>query len=179
MQKYSSHIRAFTLIELLIVITIIGIISVTTYIPYAHHQKKVLLNQAAREVSQSLRDARSLAINGFNTWSWNVSVALFFWSGSNEIVYYTYPFEQSISLSDFSSGEVYLTKKLPKWVEIESIGWSSQDVLMSFEAISWSGSVEPFLGSWSIDILTSYAGSTESVLQKEIRYYPRSYISDY
>jgi prepilin-type N-terminal cleavage/methylation domain-containing protein len=61
--------RAFTLIELMIVITIISIISLATYIPYAHHQKKTLIKQAAREITQSLSEARNLAINGLSTLS--------------------------------------------------------------------------------------------------------------
>lgn len=58
-------IPAFTLLELMIVITIIGIISMATYMPYAHHQKKVLIKQATREISQSLSEVRNLAVNGF------------------------------------------------------------------------------------------------------------------
>jgi prepilin-type N-terminal cleavage/methylation domain-containing protein len=61
--------KAFTLIELMIVITIFSIISLATYLPYAHHQKKTLIKQAAREVTQSLSDARNLATNGLSTFS--------------------------------------------------------------------------------------------------------------
>lgn len=86
----SRRIVAFTLLELMIVITIIGIISVATYMPYAHHQKKVLVKQAARELSQSLSETRNLAINGLLSGSGNVNTALRFASGATKLEYYTY-----------------------------------------------------------------------------------------
>jgi len=71
--------NAFSLLELIVVITIIGIISMAAYLPYAHHQKKVLVKQAAREVTQSLSDARNLAINGLSeSGGSNLNVALLF-----------------------------------------------------------------------------------------------------
>jgi len=66
MKKQTS---AFTLIELIIVMTIIGIVSIATYFPYAHHQKKTLVAQALREIAQSLSEARNLALHGLDTGS--------------------------------------------------------------------------------------------------------------
>ena len=46
--KYSRY-SWFTLIELMVVITIVGIVSLATYMPYAHHQKKTIVKQAVKE----------------------------------------------------------------------------------------------------------------------------------
>lgn len=173
------HPRAFTLIELLIVITIMGIITVSTYIPYAHHQKKVLLQQWAREISQSLRDARNLAINGLNTGSWNVSVGLYFGSWASQIEYFTYPYGESLVLTDIGALEAYRSKDLPKWIQLEEIDGVTTGTLFTFEAISGAWSFEPQTWSGEMVISVSFRWSTESVLRKEIVYYPQSYISDY
>jgi prepilin-type N-terminal cleavage/methylation domain-containing protein len=69
-----NHKNAFTLIELMVVITIMGIIMFTSYIPYQYHQKKTALKLAAREVSQSLSEARNLALHGLDTGSGNLSL---------------------------------------------------------------------------------------------------------
>jgi prepilin-type N-terminal cleavage/methylation domain-containing protein len=62
-----NKIVAFTLIELIIVITIITIISLATYMPYAHHQKKTLIKQGAREITQSLSEVRNFALHGLSS----------------------------------------------------------------------------------------------------------------
>jgi len=174
-----SSFWAFTLVELIVVITIIGIISVSTYLPYAHHQKKVLLKQAAREITQSLRDARSLAINGLDTWSWNVNVALYLEANSRDVLYYSYPHDETLLLSDLSSRVAYKRKILPLWTAINSITTHSW-VLFTFSAVTGSGLYDPVL-SWSgeVDIILSYNGSSSPTLQKNIIYYTNSYISDY
>ena len=179
MKTYISHTKAFTLVELTIVITIIGIISVSSYIPYAHHQKKILLKQWAREISQSLRDARSLAINGYNTWSGNVNIGLFFASGASTIEYFQYWLNETLTLTDIWSTSSYRTKILPRGVQIDSIDGVAQDVLFTYKAISGSWAVNGASGTWQIDIQISYDGSTDSVLQKTISYFRESYISDY
>lgn len=176
---YTSHLKAFTLIELVVVITIIGIISVSTYIPYSHHQKKVLLKQWAREISQSLRDARSLAINGYNTWSGNVNIGLFFASGATNIQYFKYGFEDILTLGDIPSSTPYREKFLPKGIQIDSVDGASQDTLFTYTAISWTWAINGISGTWAINIQISYKWSTDSVLQKTITYFRESYISDY
>jgi len=42
--------------------------------PYAHHQKKTLVKQAVKELSQTLSESRNLAIHGLDTGSGNVYV---------------------------------------------------------------------------------------------------------
>ena len=108
MNKNFPHSRSgFTLIELLVVITIMVIVLLATYIPYAHHQKKVLIKQWAKELVQSLTEARNLAINGLRSGSGNVNVGLYFTSKATQIDYYI----STWSLDIASPPAIYKTKK--------------------------------------------------------------------
>ena len=152
-----------------------SIVMFASYLPYAHHQKKTLLKQASREISQSLSDARNLAIHGLDTGSWNLTIGLYVASGATELRYYAYPYEQAFNISSLEDEYLLKTKKLPKGIQVETIGTISWEHLFVFQAISGSGSSSETV----LPIVVSYQGSPDAVLQKEILYYPRSYISDY
>ncbi len=174
----------FTLIELMIVITILGMVSLATYLPYAHHQKKVLVKQGVKEIVQSLTEARNLAINGINTGSWNLHVGLYFSSWATQVSYYTLGHTWSLDFSTLSSAELLKTKALPQGIQINDISTSNDESLFVFNAISGSGAIfsRPDSGISTpniVRILASYKWATTPVLQKEIEYYTRSYISDY
>lgn len=188
----NRNIWAFTLIELMVVVTILAIVSMATYIPYAHHQKKMLVKQGVKEITQSLTEARNLAINGINTWSGNLNVWLYFGSWATEIIYYTLPYTQNfniISSSDINptaiaNAEVHKVKELPQGVKISGVSISNTASLFSYDAITWSGRfltegiyTPPVDDIILIDV--SYKGDTSPVLQKTIEYYTQSYISDY
>jgi prepilin-type N-terminal cleavage/methylation domain-containing protein len=55
--------KAFTLIELMIAITIIVILTMASYAPYTYYQNKAKLKVTSREISQLLYEARNMAIN--------------------------------------------------------------------------------------------------------------------
>jgi prepilin-type N-terminal cleavage/methylation domain-containing protein len=55
--------KAFTLIELLIAITIFFILTLITYVPYNFYMNKVKVRNTIKEISQSLYEARNMAIN--------------------------------------------------------------------------------------------------------------------
>jgi prepilin-type N-terminal cleavage/methylation domain-containing protein len=88
--------RGFTLIELMITLSIFFILSLSTYISYSHFQKKTLLNQGVKEITKSIYDARNLAINGIDSGSGNLSIGLYFDSTSEEtqkkLQYFSYPY---------------------------------------------------------------------------------------
>lgn len=169
--------RAFTLIELMIVITIISIISLATYIPYAHHQKKTLIKQAAREITQSLSEARNLAINGLSTLSGaNLNVWVYFSQEATQIDYYTSAWTLDILSLPV---DVYKTKKLPQGMQVDSVWGSSSGSLIHFSAISWSWYISNIAFTSDIQIDISYKWASTPVLQKSITYYTKSFISDY
>jgi len=166
----------FTIIELLIVITIIGVISLATYMPYSHHQKKTSLSLAIKELSQSLNESRNLSIHGLDTGWWNVYVWLHIVPWSQSINYYTSTWWLDISRLP---AQAYKTKLLPTWVEFLSVnGDETTQRLFTFAPITWSWTV-----SWISDDIVyftlSYKWATSPVLQKELKYYRKSFISDY
>jgi prepilin-type N-terminal cleavage/methylation domain-containing protein len=54
---------AFTLIELMITITIIVVLTMVTYAPYNYYQNKAKLKVSLREIGQLLYEARNMAVN--------------------------------------------------------------------------------------------------------------------
>jgi type II secretory pathway pseudopilin PulG len=58
-----KNLKAFTLIELLVAISIFFALVITTYIPYAFYQNKAKVNITIKDISQSINEARNLAIN--------------------------------------------------------------------------------------------------------------------
>lgn len=147
-----------------------------TYAPYAHHQQKTLLRQSAREISQSLADARNFAIHGLDTWSWNVNMVLYFASGATEVVYYAYPLSEAINLTNLDIDKVYKIKKLPLWTQVDSFNGVSWEYTFTFDAITGDGNI---IGIDEFPIQISYKWSINTVLQSIITYYPQTYISDY
>lgn len=159
----------------MVVITIIGIISLATYMPYAHHQKKTLVKQAAKELSQTLSESRNLAIHGLDTGSWNVYVWIDLIPWAWKIDYYT----ATGGLNLFASENLFKTKQLPTWVQIFSINWDeTTPVYMDFSPIT--GSWEILWTSWdTVSVIVSYKWTSSDILQKELIYYRKSFISDY
>lgn len=54
----------FTLIELMVVITIIGILFVGSYIPYDYYSRLSRIRISAEKIHQAMEDARILSQNG-------------------------------------------------------------------------------------------------------------------
>ena len=191
--KYTNatYKRAFTLIEVLIVVAILGIMLTATYAPYSHYQKKALLKQGKKEIVQSIYEARNLAINGLEVGNNNVSIWLYIDARdtSNKILqYYSYDnLDTDFLPSAFpASATVNLLKEkdLPNHIQFDSVkSWSG--ALLFFQAITWSGSYYVDNGGFSrvtdknIDINISYKWAATSTLQGSIDYYTNTYIADY
>ena len=188
--QVQSYTSAFTLIEFMVAISIFFIISATSYIPYSHYQKKWLLNQGVKEITQSIYESRNLSINGMDTGSGNISLWLYFdtseWKNTS-ITFFSYPHSftgSQIIHSETSEIKIEKIKKLPKWIQIDSIWWKDKFLIFS-EAITgkwsyfyWNPTKESFTGN-TIDIDISYKWATSSSLQKQIHYYTRGNIADY
>jgi len=171
-----ESISAFTLIELIVVITIVGMISLATYMPYAHHQQKTLVKQAAKEFSQTLSESRNFAIHGLDTWSGNVYVWVHLVPGATSLDYYT----SALGLDILTlPSEPYKVKKLPRWVEIMSInGDDISPRLLNFSPITWSGEIIGIPDD-TLEVVLRYKKSDSPALQKKVIYYRKSFISDY
>ena len=178
MRTYSNH--AFSLIELLVVITIIGIVSLAAYFPYAHHQKRTLVKQGMNEVSQSLKNARNMAIQWRTSWSWNLHIWLFF-KDENTLLFQGYDLSATGSISD---ADIISKRNLPRWVTLTgSLVWTEY----FFEAISGDMVKRKLENTTFTDISheqreeieISFMQSSSDQFRRVLYYFTKSHISDF
>lgn len=180
----------YTLIEMLIAITIFIIMTVFTFSSYIHYQKKAILHDWIKDLSQSLYEARNFAINWLNSDSYNKTIWLYLEKNSNVIKYYSYDYTMSwsqIVLDDTRPWiELFKTKTLNDHFYIEDI-LNKDNWMFLFESISWKGEYFYFDSYWhrnpfsidEIDIKVSYDHSSSSLLSKYVKFYTHTYITDY
>lgn len=180
----------FTMIEILIAITIFFIITISSFSTYIHYQKKAILQSWIKEITQSLYEARNLAINWLNSNSENLSVWLYFDSSLNELTYYTY--DHYLSWSSITLDEttpwisILKTRKLDNQFFIENIMWQN-NWMFFFKSISWKWDFfyydvynNQILFWWTeLNINVSYWHAISGVLRKNISYFTKTYITDY
>lgn len=152
----------FTLIELIISITIFLILVVSSYMPYAYYQNKAKLKIATKEISQWIYEARKLSINGYmintgstSTWVVNASIWIYLDSeNNNEMRIFSFPYSMTgsdINIADIEDitevwgkkNNIELVKQIlfPRWIQISDLSSDSDDyqnIIIIYEAISWS-----------------------------------------
>lgn len=192
MNKKYTKIKAFTLIELMVTITIMVLVWWATYMNFAYSQNKMNLKLTAKDISQALYNARNMAINWLDSSSWNVSVWVYFDNSvdnKSKISFFSYPYDLDINSTDLlSTDSKKLIKKIDFYKYIE-LNWveNKDKFLFLFQAISWSGyyyyrDSTPWKKSFegnSIDIKISLNQSESSNLTKDIKYIIWTNIIDY
>lgn len=181
----------FTLIELMVAITIVGILSVVSYSPYSYYQNKASLKDTAREVSQLLYESRNMAINWAIGNQWNVSIWVYFDKSStlnNQIKVFSFPYnmdKMNILNSEWWDIRLLKTLTLNKWILIDKIEDKS-NLLFFFDSITWKLSyynwADGTRNSIDDDIVSinfSFKWSTSPNLNKTINYYTSTNIIDY
>jgi len=191
-KKYTSW---FTLIELIVAMSIFFIMVVSTYVPYNYYSQKAKLNVVVKEISQSLYNAKNIAVNWSSNNIWNTSIWIFFdttsWNNS-QIQYFAYPY--SFSGSQIIPKEIWNIKilktiKFSGPIEINTIWWK-ENGLFFFSSITWSGwyyyydnnPINNSKHNFNLDnivINVSYKWTTAIWLSKEIIYNTRTNIVDY
>ncbi len=183
----------FTVVELIIAITIFFMLSMASFVPYNYYVNKAKLKTTVKEISQSIYEARNMAINWVISSTWNVSIGIYFDNSeeeNNKIHFLSYPYSfTGVDIStSWSEIESIKTLVLQPGMQIDSIHWN-ENGLFFFQAISWSseyfywesGIRKDILTAWedTIDISISYKWSTTRNLQKNITYYIKTNIIDY
>lgn len=173
-----NYKKWFTLIELIIVISIMVIMMGIAYAPFNFFQKKAELRVAAKEISKTLSESRNLAIHWTSSWWINQSIGVYFNKNNKNII--------KIFSYDFNNrNNRWLLReiKIQPNIIINQIWWM-QKALFYFEAISWDWSfykdynfTNPITDN-VIEIEFSYKQATNN-LKKTLKYYTRTYISDY
>ncbi len=185
----------FTLIELIVAMSIFFIMVISTYVPYNYYSQKAKLNVVVKEISQSLYNARNIAINWSSNNIWNTSIWIYFdtttWNNS-QIKYFTYPYSFSgsqIIPKQIWDIKILKTIKFSGPIEINTLWWK-ENGLFFFSSITWSGwyyyyddnpvvNSKHSFNSDNIIINVSYRWTDASWLSKEIIYNTRTNIVDY
>lgn len=204
-----SHKKAFTLIELMIVISIMGLLLLFSYAPYTLYQSKAKLKLATREVAQSFYETKNFSISWIKIRATreNKSVWLLLSSKENQnnfVKYYLFDhdiFDKEKKIFDLKKlnfddnpwtwnllkiktiqPDIFI-KWFSAWDDKEKIDW---DILVFYEASSWNVTV--FKINWNekielslekLKINFSYKNSTTDMLNREITYYLKTNIVDY
>ncbi|MDP2090088.1 MAG: prepilin-type N-terminal cleavage/methylation domain-containing protein [Candidatus Gracilibacteria bacterium] len=183
--------KGFTLIELMISITIIGILSVITYSPYSYYQNKASLKVTAREVSQLLYESRNMAINGAIANNGNVAIGVYFDTSeiaNTQIKVFSFPHNiDKLNITNTQGGDIRLIKtlKLQKGILIDKIE-DKQNILFFFDSITgklsyynWHMLTRQNFEDDIVSINFSFKGSSSPNLNKTINYYTNTNIIDY
>lgn len=179
---------AFTLIELIISISIFFILVSATYIPYNHYITKEKVRVSQKIITQSLYEARNMAINWTQSGS-NVSIWLYFNKNeSNKISFFSYPYTfTGAQITNNLNEDIKLIKEynLEQNVNITWIDWK-ENGLFFFQAITWNWDYFYFKPSQNkfendeIKISFSYNNAEPwSILSWEITYFTKTNIVDY
>ncbi|EKD66259.1 MAG: hypothetical protein ACD_49C00056G0014 [uncultured bacterium (gcode 4)] len=170
-----KNIKGFTLIELMIVITIIWFLTMLVAVPYNFYANISKVRISKEIIDQSRSDAISSA-NWRTSFDWkNINIGLYFDKNKWEILSYSYPFNYSWSVLNFT-GDVKLLKtiKLESFVEISKIKIGSdetENVLLYYKAPDGKLTIyKNATSTWNtVDIVVGYKWVTEGVLSKEIK----------
>ena len=184
--KLNKINKWFTLVELMIVFTIIILLSISIYAPYNFYSNKAKLKVAKSEIAKTIYEARNMAIYWLDDWSSNKSVWVYFDKNNskNSIKLYSYPYNYSWTKNNFSSASVKLIKeiKLQPWIQIDKIWWKDK-ALFYFQSISWTwtyyyGNPLTEFSNTKIGIEFFYKNWWEN-LKSKIEYYTKTNIVDY
>ena len=149
------------------------------YAPYNFFQKKAELKVAAKQIAKTLSESRNLAIHWTSSGWVNQSIWIYFDKNNKNIIkIFSYDYNDKTN------------KFLLKEIKIEPNIWinkiDSKDTwLFYYEAITWSWSFyekEDFTNPITNNIVKidfSYKNANSSILQKSIKYYTKTYITDY
>lgn len=164
----------FTLIELMVAITIFFIMSTYTYVNYTYYQNITQVKLSLKDISQSINDAKNMAINWYQVWWKNQSIWLYLSWGSNELYYYAYDFSWAI-LNYLDSSKIVKTKKLQNNVFIKDIS-GNNNAMIYFNSIYWTPELYYFnpakniITSWSLKIDISFKDAVNPPLKRSLEY---------
>ncbi len=179
--------KAFTLIELMITITIAVLLMIGIYAPYSFYSNKAKLKVGKTQIAKTIYEARNMAIYWLDQWK-NRSIWVYFDNSNNKknkIFIYSYPYDFTWFKNNFSDSQVKLVKEvlLEPWIWIDKIN-SQDNALFYFEAISWSGSyyyynpTQHFFSNDKLNIEISFKNSWDN-LKSKITYFTKTNIVDY
>lgn len=174
----------FTLIELLISMTIFLILTTLTYANYAMYQNIAKVRLWLKEVSQSIHEARNMAINGYERNESNQSIwVLFDTNNKDTISFYWFHFSSGITLSPDT---LIKQRKLQDSVGIDFVS-GKDSMLLYFSAIYGEPTLYFLDDTWdfqeytgaTLDISLSFREATRYPFKRELQYFKNTNVVDY
>lgn len=175
----------FTLIELLITMSILMILTLMVYANYAMSQNIIKVKLGQKEIAQSISLAKNMAMNGYEKDEKNQSIAVVFdTENGNQILYYTYDFDQKDLKLDPSF--LLKTQNLQDQVYIEDLS-GQKKVMIYFSSIYAEPSIYTFWTSWekmqfngeNLDVSVSYKHLENFPFLRKLTYYKGTNVVDY
>lgn len=176
----------FTLIELMISITIFMILTMFTYANYAFYQNIARVKLSLKEISQSISTSRNMATWWYEKEWINQNIWILFEKNSNILKYYNFNYNSWVVID-----EVNLIKEEKLWenVILQDIKvWdiNPDKVLVLFSSIHWTWWFYNITTSWNSSISedklilqVSFKNANSFPLKRELKYNIKSYMSDY
>ena len=165
----------FTLIELMVVISIMAILLTLWFTQFAHYKTKQLVRNSSKILTQTLVDSRNKAIYWISSSTWNLDIWVLLEKNTENIKIFWFPINDNI-WNYLNPDNKYLLEKIPfeKNVEFSSSWW-----LILYKAITWSWIYKNFtITDNKIEMNVWLKWATSWFFSKKIKYYTKTYISD-
>lgn len=191
MQKRNNTKSAYTLIELIVVISIIMFLTVMTYVPYNFYSNKEKVRLWAKEISQTLSEARNMAINWLSNSNSNLKIWIYFdKNAGNKIRYLSYPysFSGTYKVEEDLTQNIRLIKEkeIPEFISINKIN-DKENMLFLYDSITWDISLktinswlaQTYTSTWILEINFWFKWADSGPLTKTVKYNTKTFITDY
>lgn len=179
--KYTK--KWFTLIEMLIAMSIFFIIVIMTYVNYAYFQNIARVKISLKEISQSINEARNMAISWYERNWINQSIWVYFdINNKNVIKLYSFNYNSWITLD---STNLIKDRKIQNNIWINYIWWKD-NMMIYFSSIY--AKPEMYYFEWDIkntfsgselEFNVSYGDANSFPLKRELKYFKNTNVVDY
>lgn len=186
-----TGLKAFTVIELLIVITIMALLMFSSFIPYQYYTQKLRLDQSVKEFAKTVSDAKVLAMNWLAVGDSNHSIAVYVTNKKDENTFvelYSIPHSYTWMTihKDVDGAELIRKISFLPWVQVRQV-WPGESFLFFYHSISgmpdffyWDASWSKHDFSWeTVPIEMSYKSANSGLLYKKIEYKTDTHIINY
>lgn len=174
--------KAFTLIEVMIVITIIAILSVWVFIPYNFYSNISRVKVSKEIITQTLNESKSSAawvITSASADAKNQNIAIFMkkWNNFVDMVLFDYDYSWSLSIPPWDHIRIRNIDLEPniEISKIKSIGSNIEfngEIIFYYKAPNWEltiySSPSQVFWTWWLEITLGYKWVTSWVLSRNI-----------
>lgn len=177
----------FTLIELMISMTIFFILTLMSYANYAFYQNIAKVKLSLKEISQSLSRARNMASSWYQKNNINQKIWVLFEKEKNIVKYYNFAYNSWVLLDDVNLlKQEYLQQNIN--IANISLSWSTDvnKLLVVFSSIYWTWWFYKVDTTWiteipenEINFTLSFKNANSFPLKRELKYNKITNISDY